>query len=213
MPSALLERRYDIRSAEQGLRGSDANVEAARLAFFPAITLTGLLGFASPALRDLFDGGRYAWSISPAVSVPIFNAGRLQSNLEAALTQQRIAIENYRLSIRSAFREVSDALVAYERLGEERIALASSVDANRERLRLSNLRYRGGVAAYFEVLDSSRQLFDAELELVNVTAEQYRAVIELYRALGGGYDPDADSPRPGLPTRPVDLPAAGDAST
>ena len=169
---------------------------------FPAVSLTGLVGLASPALRDLFDSGRYAWSISPAITLPIFNAGRLQSNVEAAQAQQRIAVERYRFAIRNAFGEVSDALVEYERRGEERAALATSVGANRERLRLSELRYRAGVAAYFEVLDSSRQLFDAELALVNATVAQYRAVIELYRALGGGYDPAVDIPPPDFPATP-----------
>ena len=202
LPSALLTRRFDIRAAEESLRASDANVDAARLAFFPAVSLTGLVGLASPALRDLFDSGRYAWSISPAITLPIFNAGRLQSNVEAAQAQQRIAVERYRFAIRNAFGEVSDALVEYERRGEERAALATSVGANRERLRLSELRYRAGVAAYFEVLDSSRQLFDAELTLVNATVAQYRAVIELYRALGGGYDPAVDIPPPDFPATP-----------
>jgi multidrug efflux system outer membrane protein len=206
LPSALLNRRFDIRAAEQTMRASDASVDAARLAFFPVVSLTGLLGFASPALRDLFDSGRYAWSVSPAITLPIFNAGRLQSNLEAAQAQQRIAIERYKFSIRNAFAEVADALVDYERLGEERAAVATSASANRERLRLSELRYRAGVAAYFEVLDSSRQLFDAELTLVNSTVDQYRAVIELYRALGGGYDPEADLPPPGFPGSPADRP-------
>jgi multidrug efflux system outer membrane protein len=196
LPSMLLARRFDIRAAEETLRASDANVDAARLAFFPAITLTGLAGLASPALRDLFDSGRYAWSIAPALTLPIFNAGRLQSNLEAAQAQQRIAVERYRFAVRNAFGEVSNALVDYERLGEERAALAVAVTANRERLRLADLRYRAGVAAYFEVLDSSRQLFEAELALLNSTAGQYRAVIDLYRALGGGYDPSVDPVRP-----------------
>jgi outer membrane protein, multidrug efflux system len=203
LPSALLTRRFDIRAAEQTMRASEASVDAARLAFFPVVSLTGLLGFASPALRDLFDSGRYAWSVSPAITLPIFNAGRLQSNVEAAQAQQRIAVERYKLSIRNAFAEVADALVDYERLGEERAAVATSASANRERLRLSELRYRAGVAAYFEVLDSSRQLFDAELTLVNSTVDQYRAVIELYRALGGGYDPVVDLPPPEFPGSPV----------
>ena len=208
LPSMLLARRYDLRAAEQALYAAQANVEAARLAFFPVISLSGALGLASPALRDLFDSGRYAWSASPAITVPIFNAGRLHSNLEAAEAQQRIALEQYKSAIRTAFGEVSDALVAYERLGDERVALARSVDANRERLRLSGLRYRAGVSAYFEVLDASRQLFDAELQLINVTADQYRSVIDLYRSLGGGYDPALDAERAPFPSTPLS-PRAG----
>jgi multidrug efflux system outer membrane protein len=212
LPSMLLVRRFDVRGAEQALYAADANIQAARLAFFPAISLSGLLGFASPALRDLFDSGRYAWSVSPAITLPIFNAGRLQSNVEAAQAQQRIALESYKASIRTAFAEVSDALVAYERFGEERSALAVSVDANRERVRLSTLRYRAGVASYFEVLDASRQLFDAELQLVNVTSDQYRSIVQLYRALGGGYDPAVDVPPAGLPSGPLAPPGTRAAS-
>jgi multidrug efflux system outer membrane protein len=198
MPSELLLRRPDVRAAEQALLAADANIDAARKAFYPSITLTGLLGFASPQLRDLFDSGRYAWQLSPAVTLPIFTAGRLQSNLEASEAQRAIALEQYKLAVRVAFREVDDALSDYLRYTEERAALAKAVDAHRERLRLSELRYRGGVASYFEVLDSSRQLFQAELQLVQSLSGQYAAVIDLYRALGGGYEPLSS---------PVDLPA------
>ncbi|GIK84676.1 MAG: multidrug transporter [Betaproteobacteria bacterium] len=193
MPSELLLRRPDLRAAEQALYAADASVEAARKAFYPSITLTGLLGFASPALRDLLDGGRYAWQVSPAVALPLFTAGRLQSNLEATQAQREIALEQYRAAVRNAFREVEDALSDVERYSEERAALAKGVAAHRERLRLSELRYKGGVASYFEVLDSSRQLFQAELQLVQALRGQYGAVIDLYRALGGGYEANAPS--------------------
>ena len=208
LPSALLTRRYDVLAAEQTLYGADANIDAARKAFFPTITLTGIVGFASPALRDLFDSGRYAWSASPGIGLPIFNAGRLTSNLEAAQAQQRIAVEQYKRTIRVAFREVEDALASYQRLTEERTALTEAVNANRERLRLSELRYRAGVAAYFEVLDSSRQLFDSELSLIQVTAGQYQAVIQLYQALGGGYDASTAA-APSLPATPYSAPSPG----
>lgn len=188
MPSELLQRRPDLRAAEQALASADANVEAARKAFYPAITLTGLLGFASPALRDLFDGGRYAWQLSPAVSIPVFTAGRLQANLEGSQAQRAIALEQYKASVRTAFGEVNDALSDYQRYSEERAALGTAVGAHRERLRLSELRYKGGVASYFEVLDSSRQLFGSELALVQSLRGQYAAVVDLYRALGGGYE-------------------------
>ena len=207
LPSVLLVRRFDILAAEETLYGAEANVDAARKAFFPTITLTGIVGFASPALRDLFDSGRYAWSASPSIGLPIFNAGRLTSDLEGAQAQQRIAVEQYKRAIRSAFREVEDALSSYQRLTEERAALTDAVNANRERLRLSELRYRSGVAAYFEVLDSSRQLFDSELALIQVTAGQYQSVIQLYQALGGGYDPASAAPE--LPATPYSAPAPG----
>lgn len=203
LPSALLLRRPDLRAAEQALYAADADIEAARLAFYPAITLTGLLGFASPALRDLFDSGRYAWQIAPAVALPIFTAGRLQSNLEGAQAQREIALEQYKSAVRGAFRDVNDALSDYQRYSEERDALALATAANRERLRLSELRYRGGVASYFEVLDSSRQLFQTELQLVQALRLQYNSGIDLYRALGGGYDPQSAPPDlPAGPTAP-----------
>lgn len=210
LPSALMLRRPDIRAAEQALHAADANIESARKAFYPAITLTGLLGFASPALRDLFDSGRYAWSLGPAVALPIFTAGRLQSNLDATLAQRAIALEQYKGTVRGAFREVDDALSDYRRLSEERAALTAAANANRERLRLSELRYKGGVASYFEVLDASRQLFDAELRVVQSLRAQYTAIIDLYRALGGGYElQSAPADLPGSPTAPARRPATG----
>lgn len=199
LPSELMLRRPDVRAAEQALQAADANIEAARKAFYPSITLTGLLGFASPQLRDLFDSGRYAWQLSPAVTLPIFTAGRLQANLEGTQAQRAIALEQYKVAVRSAFRDVDDALSDYRRYTEERAALTTSVNAHRERLRLSELRYRGGVASYFEVLDSSRQLFQAEVQLVASLRGQYSAVIDLYRALGGGFESQSS---------PVDLPGS-----
>jgi multidrug efflux system outer membrane protein len=189
MPADLLRRRADVRSAEEALYAADANVEAARKAFYPSITLTGLLGFASPALRDLFDGGRHAWQVAPGVALPIFTAGRLQSDLEATQAQREIALQTYVGTVQGAFAEVDDALSDFQRLTEERVALASAVAADRERLRLSELRYKGGVAAYFEVLDASRQLFQSELTLVQALRAQYASIVDLYRALGGGYEP------------------------
>lgn len=189
LPSELMLRRADLRAAEQSLYAAQASVEAARKAFYPTITLTGLLGFASPALRDLFDSGRYAWQVGPAIGIPIFTAGRLQANVEANEAQQAIALEQYKAAVRGAFRDVDDALADYQRFSESREALTVAVLANRERLRLSDLRYKGGVASYFEVLDASRQLFDVELQLVRVLRSQYASVIELYRALGGGAEP------------------------
>jgi len=201
LPSGLLLQRPDIRAAEQALAGADANVEAARLAFFPTITLSGLLGFASPALKDLFDSGRYAWQVGPAVGVPIFTAGRLQSNLEGTEAQRTILLEQYKQTVRAAFQDVDDALADFQGYTEERTALAKAVAANRERLRLSELRYKGGVSSYFEVLDASRQLFEAELRLTQVLGAQYASVIGLYRALGGGYELRAA--RTDLPATPM----------
>ena len=189
MPSALLERRPDVLAAEQQLRSADASIDAARKAYFPTISLTGFLGFASPALKDLFEDGRSAWSVSPAVTLPIFTAGRLSSNVEAAQAQQRIAVEQYRNAVRNAFREVDDALVAYQRYLEQRAALDRVVTANRERARLADLRYRNGVTIYVEVLLAQQQAYESELQLSQANRGVYESVVNLYTALGGGWEP------------------------
>jgi multidrug efflux system outer membrane protein len=187
----LLERRPDVLAAEQQVRSSDASVDAARKAYFPTISLTGFLGFASPALKDLFDDGRSAWSVSPAVTLPIFTAGRLSANVDAALAQQRIAVEQYRKTVRNAFREVDDALVSYQRYVEQREALGRVVKANRERERLADLRYRNGVTIYVEVLLAQQQTFESELQYSQANRSVYESVVNLYTALGGGWEPAA----------------------
>jgi len=191
LPSALLARRPDLRAAERALAASEANVEAARKAFFPSISLTGFLGVVSPELSALFDGGREAWSVNPALTLPIFTAGRLSANLDTVRATQTIAAESYRQAVRNAFLEVENALVAYQRLREQRLAYDRVVAADRERLRLVELRYRNGVSSYFEVLDSQRQLFASELSQLRTTSLTYAAVVQLYRALGGGWEAPA----------------------
>jgi len=186
LPADLLQRRPDIRAAEEALHAGGANVDAARKEFLPRITLTTLLGFASTDLGQLFDSGRYAWSLQPAIGLPLFDAGRLQASVDAAEAQQRILVEQYKATIRQAFGEVSDALVAYQRLSEQAEANRQVVHANRERLRVSNARYLAGISSYFEVIDAERQLFDSELGLSQTTRAQHQAVVQLYRALGGG---------------------------
>jgi multidrug efflux system outer membrane protein len=187
LPSELLDRRPDILAAEEALRGAGANLEAARKAFLPRLTLTTLLGFASPELSQLFDSGRLAWSLQPGVGVPLFDGGRLRSGVELAESQQRILVEQYKATIRQAFREVSDALVAFERLSQQREAARRVAIANRERLRLSQVRYLAGISSYFEVLDAERQLFDSEMALSQTIRANHQAVVQLYRALGGGW--------------------------
>jgi multidrug efflux system outer membrane protein len=191
VPSALLERRPDVLAAEEQLRSADASVDAARKAYFPVISLTGFLGFASPALKDLFEDGRSAWSVSPAVTLPIFTAGRLASNVDAATAQQRIAVEQYRKTVRNAFREVDDALAGYQRYIEQREALDRVVKANRERARLADLRYRNGVTIYVEVLLAQQQAFESELQYSQANRNVYESVVNLYTALGGGWEPTA----------------------
>ena len=195
LPSALLQRRPDVLAAEQQVLSSDASVDAARKAYFPTISLTGFLGFASPALKELFDDGRSAWSVSPAITLPIFTAGRLSTNVDAAQAQQRIAVETYRKTVRNAFREVDDALAAYQRYIEQREALERVVKANRERARLADLRYRNGVSIYVEVLLAQQQAFESELQLSQANRGVHESVVNLYTALGGGWEPKDVSAR------------------
>ena len=187
LPSELLERRPDLIAAEQRLRAANLNVDAARKAFLPTISLTAFIGFVSPELRNLIDGNRFGWSAAPAISLPIFTAGRLQAGVDVAEATQRIAIESYRQTARNAFRDVDDALVAYWRYREQREQLQLAVTAGRERLRLTNLRYINGISSYFEVLDAERLLFENELAYAQATRATYTAVVQLYRALGGGW--------------------------
>lgn len=186
LPSALLQRRPDIRAAEESLRGAAANVDVARKAFLPSLSLTTMVGLASPGLSQLFDSGRHAWSLQPAIGLPIFDGGRLRSGVAVAEAQQAILVEQYRATIRQAFREVSDALVSLEQLARQREASLRTVQANRDRLRITRARHLDGIASYFEVLDAERQLLDSELGLSQLTRSQHQAVVQLYRALGGG---------------------------
>lgn len=202
LPSQLLARRPDVLAAEQAVRASEADVEAARRAYFPTISLTAFLGFASPALSALFDSGRDAWSVAPSITAPIFTAGRLTANVEAAQAQQRIAVEQYRQTVRAAFKEVDDALVAYRRNVEQRDALQQAVTANRERARLADLRYRSGVTIYLEVLIAQQDVFESELRLSQSARDVYEAVVDLYVALGGGWQPPAADAVGALPALP-----------
>lgn len=193
LPAQLIERRPDVRAAEQTLAATAANVDAARKAYLPTVSLTAFLGFISPQGSALFESSRQAASITPAVTLPIFTAGRLEGNVDAALAQQSIAAEQYRQSIQIALREVEDALVAYQRLREQRDSQQRITEADSKRLRLTQSRYRGGVSSYFEVLDSERQSFTSELTLVQTTRDVYASVVQLYRALGGGWTPPVET--------------------
>ena len=198
IPATLLARRPDIRAAERSLAATKANVDAARKAFFPSISLTGFLGVVSPELSRLFVGGREAWTVQPEMTLPIFTAGRLGASLDSARSEQKIAAERYHSTVRNAFLDVENALVNYQQLREQRIAQDSALIANRERQRLVDLRYRNGVSSYFEVLDSQRELFSSELAQLRTTSLTYSAVIQLYRALGGGWAQAPDAPAASL---------------
>jgi multidrug efflux system outer membrane protein len=188
LPSDLLLRRPDLRAAEQQLIAANANIGAARAAYFPTISLTAALGLQSVELPDLFDmGPSRSWRIAPQVVAPIFNAGRIRAGVQVAEARQQAVLISYEQAIRSAFREVEDALVSVRKLGEQLEAQQRTVGAERARLELSELRYEGGVTSYTEVLDAQRFLFDAELALADVRRARLVAMVQLYRALGGGW--------------------------
>jgi len=189
LPSTLLERRPDIRAAEQTLIAANANIGVAKAAYFPTITLTGLLGFESNHLASLFKGANSAWQFVPQVTQPIFTAGRITSQVRLAEAQQQSALIQYEKAIQTAFREVSDALVQYRRVKEIHTQQALLVTTLQSRSQLAYMRYRGGVDTLLNALDADRDLFDAELSLAQTERNELLALVQLYKALGGGWQP------------------------
>ncbi len=187
LPATLLERRPDIREAEQQLIAANANIGAAKALYFPQITLTGLLGVQSRALSSLFTGPARNFNISPQGNLPVFNAGRIRNGVRYTEAQQQEALAVYRKSINTAFREVSDALTAYNRTTEQRAQEELLVKALEDAERLSNIRYRGGIDTYLQVLDAERNLFQGQLDLARLRRDELTAIVNLYRALGGGW--------------------------
>lgn len=187
LPSALLERRPDIRAAEQTLIAANAEIGVARAAYFPQITLSGVLGGASTQLTSLFSGSNTAWSLVPQVTQPIFTAGRLKNNVRFAEVDRERALIQYEKTIQTAFTEVSDALIAHQRVRESRVKQEQLVYALQDRLRLAYVRYRGGVDTQLNALDADRDLFQAELDLAQIKLNELLAVVQLYKALGGGW--------------------------
>jgi multidrug efflux system outer membrane protein len=188
IPSELVERRPDIRQAEQRLVAANANVGVARAQFFPSISLTGTLGRASAALRDLVTGdGTTVHSISAGLTQPLFSGGALVANYDAARARAEQAALAYRRTVLVALQEVCDALAAYERDIEETETNRQRVAVTSESLRLAQLRFRSGVASYLEVLDAERQLLSAQLDLNASGLNQRIAAVQLYKALGGGW--------------------------
>ena len=172
LPSSLLERRPDIRAAEQNLVAANAIIGVARAAYFPRISLTGLLGFQSSELSSLFTGPTRVWQFVPQVTQPIFNAGRLRSNVRLAEAQQQIALIEYERVIQTAFREVSDALIDHRKVREIRAKQELLVETLQDRSRLSYMRYRGGVDTLLSALDADRDFFEAELRLAQTDAKR-----------------------------------------
>jgi len=187
LPSTLLERRPDIREAEEQLIGDHALVAVARAAYFPTISLTASSGFESSALAGLARMSTIAWSFAPTASLPIFNAGAVRAGVRAAEARREQSLLAYRKTVQQAFREVADSLTAARRLAALRTQQEGLVDSLRHGVELSDLAYKGGVASYLEYLDSERQLLDAELMLVQIRREELTNAVTLYVALGGGW--------------------------
>ena len=210
LPSDLLVRRPDIMQAEATLRGANANIGAARAAFFPTISLTGNLGTASSALGGLFKAGSLAWSFLPSLTLPIFEAGKLQASLDVATVQKDINVAQYEKTIQTAFREVADGLAARGTYDDQVASLERLTEAQRRRLDLSDLRFRSGVDPYLAVLTAQTDLYNAQQTLVAARLARLTNLVDLYRSLGGGWiEHTGDAPRPGedvgsiAPTRPA----------
>ncbi|MDZ4239099.1 MAG: efflux transporter outer membrane subunit [Hydrogenophaga sp.] len=187
LPSDLLTRRPDIRQAEQTLIAANANIGAARAAFFPRISLTASVGSASSELSGLFKGGSWGFSLAPQALLPIFDAGRNRAGLESAKVGRELAVAQYEKAIQTAFREVADALAGRATLGDQLRAQQAQATAEAERFRLAELRYRNGVASFLDVLDAQRSLFSTQQALTQTRLAQQQNQVALYKALGGGY--------------------------
>jgi multidrug efflux system outer membrane protein len=186
LPSDLLTQRPDLRAAERRLKAANANIGAARAAFFPRIALTGSLGTASSDLDGLFKGGSGAWSFAPSLTLPIFDGGRNQAGLDLAQARSHLAVADYERNVQNAFREVADALAERHWLAEQLQVQRAMLDAQRERGRIARLRYQNGATPYLEVLDAERDVFAAEQALVQTQRAWLASGIKLYAALGGG---------------------------
>ena len=188
LPSSLLERRPDIRQAEQQLISANAQIGVARSLYFPQISLTANAGYQSSALTDLFTGPAGFWTFGSTLAQPIFTAGKLRSNVRLAQAQQQEAVLFYQETIQGAFRDVSDALVAYRKTQEFREQQQLLVSSAQDAARLSHMRYSGGVASYLEVLTNETNYFSAELSLVQAQLNELLAFVQLYEGLGGGWE-------------------------
>ncbi|MBO9737711.1 efflux transporter outer membrane subunit [Xanthomonas axonopodis pv. begoniae] len=187
LPSQLLQRRPDILEAERNLRAANANIGAARAAFFPSISLTASTGSSSSSLSNLFDSGTRAWSFVPTLTLPIFNAGRNRANLDMAKANRAIEVARYEKSIQSAFREVSDALAQRDTLGRQLQAQQALVDATADGYLLSQARFERGIDSYLQALDAQRSLYGAQQTLINTQLARFTNLVTFYKAMGGGW--------------------------
>ena len=186
LPSSLIERRPDIRQVEENLVAANAQIGAARALFFPQLSLTGTYGSQSRALGAMFTGPAVLGNFGPSVTIPIFQPG-LRAGVQLAEAQKRELLATYQKTIYGALREVSDALITHDRTRDQRAQQEKLVSALSESVRLSNLRYRGGLDSYLQVLDAERNLFGGQLTLAQLRLQELQSVVQLYRALGGGW--------------------------
>jgi multidrug efflux system outer membrane protein len=187
MPAALLERRPDVQAAEQELVAANANVGAAKALYFPRISITGLYGTVSGDFSDLMDNDAEVWSVSPSLFAPVFQGGRISRNYEAAQAAYEQAFFQYQKAALNAYREVANALAGIRTLGVARATLQIGVKALQDAATLSRLRYDAGLASYLEILNADQDLFDQRILLAETQGAELRAYVELYRALGGGW--------------------------
>jgi len=187
LPSQLLERRPDLRQAEQNLISANAQIGAARALYFPTISLTGAFGSASAQLSNLFSGPARIWSFAGDALAPIFTAGAIAGQVQQAEARQQQALLQYQKAIQTAFREVEDALIGLQKAREALLVQARQLDALRTYARLARLRYEGGYTSYLEVLDAERSLFNGELSYTQTQGTVLASLVDLYKALGGGW--------------------------
>ncbi len=187
LPSSLLERRPDLRAAEQQLVAANADIGQAKAAFYPQLTLTGFYGYQTVALSDLFSAPARTRQFGPAVTMPLFTGGRLKGNLKLTQARFQETVASYQSAVQNAFREVSDGLIAYQRTQEYRARQEQNTQAHRDATTTANDRYEGGVTSYLEVLYNEQELFTAELGLAQARLNELLSVVQLYRALGGGW--------------------------
>jgi outer membrane protein, multidrug efflux system len=187
LPSSLLDRRPDIRVAEEKLVASNADIGQAKAAFYPQLTLTGFFGYQTVSLSDLFNAPARTWQFGPSVTMPFFTGGRLKGGLKLAEARFQEALADYRRVVQNAFKEVSDGLIAYQRTREFRAKQEENTQAHRDAAETANVRYEGGVTSYLEVLYNEQELFSSELTLAQARRNELLSVVQLYLALGGGW--------------------------
>ena len=197
LPSDLLINRPDIRQAEQLLLSANANIGAARAAFFPRISLTMGAGSASSHLSGLLKNGSWGWTLAPQLVLPIFDAGRNQAGLESSRADRDIAIAQYEKAIQTGFREVADALASRSTLADQLVSQQRQADAEAARFKLSDLRYQNGIASYLDLLDAQRSLFSAQQAVLQTRLAQLQSQVTLYKTLGGGWKEPAQSVQSG----------------